>query len=84
MWVLVVFVLWVGGQDLCGQDTGPVCVCVVACVGDGNYGTKFLEGIIPDYKGPMALHDKARRVRTTVEHVKGWNGYILWAPVGKQ
>ena len=44
--------------------------------------TKFLEGIIPDYKGPMALHDKARRVRTTVEHVKGWNDYILWAPVG--
>eukprot|EP00624_Nannochloropsis_granulata_P000536 evm.model.NODE_12080_length_44339_cov_18.134035.7 len=44
--------------------------------------TKFLEGVIPDYKGPMALHDKARRVRTTVEHVKGWNDYILWAPVG--
>ena len=44
--------------------------------------TKFLEGVIPDYKGPMALHDKAGRVRTTVEHVKGWNDYILWAPVG--
>jgi len=44
--------------------------------------TKFLEGVVPDYKGPMALHDKAGRVRTTVEHVRGWSDYVLWAPVG--
>lgn len=42
----------------------------------------FLEGVLPDLKGPVSLSDKGRRVRTSVTHTKGWNDYILWAPVG--
>lgn len=44
--------------------------------------TTFLEGVIPNYAGPMSISDKGHRTRTTVEHVKGWPDYILWAPLG--
>lgn len=44
--------------------------------------TQFLEGVLPDLKGPVSLSDKGHRVRTSVTHTQGWNDYILWAPVG--
>lgn len=43
---------------------------------------KFLEGVLPDLKGPVSVSDKGRRVRTSITHTKGWSDYILWAPVG--
>ncbi len=38
--------------------------------------------MLPNLKGPVSLADKGRRGSTTVTHTKGWNDYILWAPVG--
>lgn len=40
------------------------------------------QGVLPGLMGPVSLSDKGRRVRTTVTHTKGYNDYILWAPVG--
>lgn len=41
------------------------------------------QGVLPGLKGPVSLSDKSGRIRTTVTHTKGYDDYILWAPIGK-
>lgn len=43
---------------------------------------KFMEGVFPDMKGEVSIDDKVRKTITTIKNTKGWNDYILWAPLG--
>lgn len=58
----------------------PILSCLT------HTGTIFFwlaQGVLPGLKGPVSLSDKSGRIRTTVTHTKGYDDYILWAPIGK-
>jgi len=44
--------------------------------------TDFSEGVFPDMKGEISIDDPVRKTITTIKNTKGWNDYILWAPLG--
>lgn len=45
---------------------------------------KFMEGVFPSMKGAVTIEDPDRKTSTTIKNTKGWDDYILWAPLGNE